>query len=99
MAVEDLLESLQSFDMDQLNDFNNVGSWPIAIKVIMWTVAFVAVLAAGYFLHITKLQEELAKVQKSEVTLRSSYQDKFAQAVHLNAYRQQQMERCSRGST
>ena len=30
MAMEDLLESLQSFDLDQLNDVNNVGSWPKA---------------------------------------------------------------------
>ena len=28
MSMEDLLESLQSFDLDQLNDVNNVGSWP-----------------------------------------------------------------------
>ena len=92
MAVQDLMESLQNFDMDQLNDFNNVGSWPIAVKIIMWVLAFVAVLAGGYFLHITKLQQELANVQKQEGTLRTEYEDKFAQAVHLNAYRQQQME-------
>jgi|TARA_B110000263_G_scaffold228996_2_gene222431 type IV pilus assembly protein PilO len=92
MAVQDLMESLQSFDMDQLSDFNNVGSWPIAVKIIMWVLAFVAVLAGGYFLHITKLQQELANVQNQEGTLRTDYEDKFAQAVHLNAYRQQQME-------
>lgn len=92
MAVQDLMDSLQNFDMDQLNDFNNVGSWPIAIKIIMWVLAFVAVIAAGYFLHITKLQEELATVQQQEGKLRTDYEEKYAQAVHLNAYRQQQIE-------
>ena len=92
MAMEDLMESLQNFDIDQLNDFNNVGSWPLAVKIIMWVLTFVAVLAAGYFLHVTKLQEELATVQNQEGKLRTDYEDKFAQAVHLDAYRRQQQE-------
>ena len=45
MALEDVVESLKSFDMDQLNDLNNVGSWPLAVKLIMWVLAFVGALA------------------------------------------------------
>jgi len=92
MAMEDLLESLQSFDLEQLNDFNNVGSWPMAVKVIMWVITFVGALALGYFLHVTNLQTELKKVQDEEGTLRSSYETKFFEAVHLEAYRAQQIE-------
>ena len=64
MAMEDLLESLQSFDLDQLNDVNNVGSWPLAVKVIIWVICFAGALGLGYFLHVTNLQQELAGVTR-----------------------------------
>ncbi len=92
MAVQDLIESLKTFDMDQLNDFNNVGSWPMAIKVIMWVIAFAGALALGYFMHITNLQTELTKVQTSEGQLRVDYEKKFNEAFHLEGYRKQQQE-------
>jgi type IV pilus assembly protein PilO len=92
MAMEDLLESLQNFDMDQLNDFNSVGSWPMAIKVIIWVLAFAGALSLGYFLHITNLQTELAGVQGVELSLREDYEKKYFKAVHLEAYRTQQKE-------
>lgn len=92
MAMEDLLESLQSFDLDQLNDFNNVGSWPTAIKVVMWVMAFSGALALGYFLHVTNLQADLAKVQTTEMELREDYEKKFFESAHLEAYRIQQKE-------
>ena len=92
MNVQDILESLQNFDMDQLNDLNQVGSWPMAVKVIIWVLAFVGALSAGYFVHVTNLQSELAKAQKEEISLRGAYKEKFAQAVNLDAYRLQQKE-------
>ena len=92
MAMEDLVESLKSFDVEQLNDFNNVGSWPIAVKVILWVLAFVGALAMGYFLRVTTLQDDLAKVQAKEGSLRADYEKKAFEAAHLEAYRRQQKE-------
>jgi type IV pilus assembly protein PilO len=92
MAIEDVLDSLKNFDTDQLNDLNNVGSWPFAVKLIMWVVVFVGALAAGYFAHVTNLQTELAKTQSEETTLRDDYRQKYFEAAHLEAYRQQQLE-------
>ncbi len=92
MAMQDLLESVQNFDFDQLNDFNNVGSWPLAIKIIMWILAFVGALTLGYTLHVTNLQTELAKVRATEVELREDYEKKFFEAAHLENYRIQQQE-------
>lgn len=89
---QEALESLQNFDTDQLNDLNQVGSWPMAVKVIIWIVAFVGALAAGYFAHVTNLQAELAKAQQQEVQLREDYESKYNAAAHLEAYRQQQKE-------
>ncbi len=92
MAVQDLLESLQSFDMEQLNDFNNVGSWPMPVKVIIWVLVFSGAIAAGYFAHVTNLQGDLAKEQAKETTLKSDYESKYSQAVHLEGYRKQQAD-------
>ncbi len=92
MAMEGLLESLQNFDLDQLNDFNNVGSWPLAVKIIMWVMAFVGALVLGYSLHITNLQAELSRVTANEAKLREDYESKFFEAAHLENYRVQQKE-------
>ena len=92
MAVQDLLESLQNFDMDQLNDFNSVGSWPMAVKGIMWVITFFGALALGYFLHVTNLQAELAGVQSSEVGLREDYEKKYLEAAHLEGYQKQKKQ-------
>jgi type IV pilus assembly protein PilO len=92
MAMEDLLESLQSFDLEQLNDVNNVGSWPLAVKVIIWVICFAGALGLGYFLHVTNLQQELSGVTASEGVLKADYEGKFFEAAHLEAYRLQQKE-------
>ena len=92
MAMEDLLESLQNFDIGQLNDLDSLGSWPLAVKVIIWILIFISALALGYFMHITNLQNELERVVVQEDTLRTDYENKFFQAVHLEAYRLQQKQ-------
>ena len=92
MAIEDLLESLRNFDIDQLNDLDNVGSWPLAVKVIIWIVIFIGALALGYFMDITNLRNELERVVVQEDTLRTDYENKFFQAAHLEAYRLQQKQ-------
>lgn len=91
-SVQDILESLQNFDTDQLNDLNQVGSWPMAVKVIIWVVVFAGALTAGYFVHVTNLQTELAKAQQQEVKLRKDFEDKYFEAAHLEGYRKQQKE-------
>ncbi|HIG39948.1 MAG: type 4a pilus biogenesis protein PilO [bacterium] len=89
---EDMLESLKNFDTDQLSDLNQVGSWPVAVKVIIWSLVFMGALGAGYFFHVTNLQAELTKVQRSEMNLRTDYEKKYMQAIHLDGYRKQQIE-------
>ncbi len=92
MAMEDLVESLQNFDIEQLNDINNVGSWPLPVKIILWVIAFLGALGGGYFAHITNLQSELGGVQQQEGQLREDYEKKFFEAAHLEGYRLQQKE-------
>ena len=91
-SFQDIVESLQNFDTDQLSDLNQVGSWPAAVKVIIWLLIFLGAIGAGYFLHVTNLQAELTTVQSKEVDLRTDYEKKYFKAIHLDGYRKQQIE-------
>ncbi len=91
MAMEDVLKSLQEFDVNDL-DLDNIGSWPVAIKIIVWVLALVGVLALGYFYHIQGLQETLQTAQSKEIELREEFERKAFQAANLEAYRKQMRE-------
>ena len=92
MAIQDLVDSLQNFDTDQLSDFNQVGSWPILVKIIIWLICFAGALAAGYFMHVTNLQQSLSGVQAQEGVLKEDYESKYFEAAHLESYREQQKQ-------
>ena len=91
MALEDTLQSVREFDINDL-DFENVGVWPTPIKVIVWTLLLIATLAGGYYYHIQELQNELVKAQQQEATLKKDFEKKAFQAANLDAYRQQMEE-------
>lgn len=91
MAMEDTLRSIQEFDINDL-DFENVGSWPTAIKVIIWVLILVLVLVGGYYYHIKELQEDLAREEAKELKLRKSFEEKAFQVANLDAYRRQMAE-------
>ena len=91
MAFEDTMRSLREFDINSL-DFDNVGSWPLPIKLLIWVILLVTVITAGYYYHIEALQIELAKVEAQEVELKKDFEKKAFQAANLDAYRQQMVE-------
>jgi type IV pilus assembly protein PilO len=91
MAFEDTMRSLREFDINSL-DFDNIGSWPIPIKVFIWVLLVSLVLAGGYYYHIEELQAQLAKVEAQEVDLKKDFEKKAFQAANLDAYRQQMVE-------
>lgn len=91
MALEDTLRSLREFNLSDL-DFDNVGSWPVTVKVIIWAAMLIAVLTGGYYYHIKNLQQQLATAETKEVTLKKDFEKKAFQAANLEAYRQQLAE-------
>ncbi len=91
MALEDITRSLREFDIASL-DFDNVGSWPLPIKLAIWILLLAAVLVGGYYYHIQDLQAQLAQVEAREVQLKTDFEKKAFQAANLEAYRQQMVE-------
>ena len=88
MSVVDSFKSLGKVDFAEL-DFNNIGSWPAAVRVLACLIVLIAVLALGYFLHLTDLQEVLDRHQKEEVALKEEFTSKVRQAANLEEYKEQ----------
>jgi type IV pilus assembly protein PilO len=91
MAFEDTMRSVRDFDIGDL-DIDNVGSWPVAIKLFIWAVLITAILVAGYYYHIEGLQAQLTVVELKEEELKKEFEKKAFQAANLDAYRRQMVE-------
>ncbi|TVP90296.1 MAG: pilus assembly protein PilP [Pseudomonadaceae bacterium] len=88
MSFSQSLESLKKLEMSDL-DFNNIGAWPAALKVIFGAVIFIVLVFLGYHFHLKDMQANLERVEAQEVTLRQDFRDKSFRAANLDAYREQ----------
>jgi len=68
------------------------GQWPIAPRLLCAAGVMVAVIAAGYFFYWQGQFEEQESLAAQEVTLRSDYRDKMAQAINLEALQEQKAQ-------
>jgi type IV pilus assembly protein PilO len=91
MSLNDSLESLRQINLNDL-DFNNVGSWPAAVKFIACVILLIAILALGYNFHLKDMQADLERRQGEEVTLKEQFSTKAFQAANLEAYKEQMAE-------
>ena len=73
-------------------DVNNVGSWPGAVKGVVFALFFVAVLGAGYYFHLSDLRADLDRVTSEEESLKQQFSSKASQAENLEAYKEQMKE-------
>lgn len=91
MAMQDFFQELKDFDVNDL-DFENVGVWPTPVKVVIWLIVFIAVVALGYVYDISDLRLQLDSEKRKEVELKEEYKKKAFQAANLDAYRKQMVE-------
>ena len=77
--------------LSELNNlsFDNIGSWPLPIKIIFILLIAAAILGVAYWKDISPLQENLAKVQEEEQNLRVTFEAKQKKAANLDALKQQ----------
>ncbi len=91
MAFVDTLKSLNEFDLADL-DFENIGSWPVAVKVVTAVLLFLFVMVGGYYYHVEGLQTNLANAEQLEITLKRDFEKKAFEAANLQAYERQMVE-------
>lgn len=91
MALADQLKSLREVDLGDLT-LDNVGSWPMPVKVIVWALVFGIVCFLGWNYHLKDLRAQLDKVRATEGQLREEYKAKAFQVANLEALRAQLAE-------
>ena len=80
--------------IDDLNnlDPNNPGVWPMPVKAVVFAVAFVAIVYAGWHFDITKQREELASLEMKEKEQIDLLDRKQKKAANLKALKEQMKE-------
>lgn len=91
MSLSDAVESLRKVELSEL-DVNNLGSWPLPVKVITCVLLLIAGLGLGYYFYLQDLQTQLQQQQAQEATLKQQFSTKAAQAANLEAYKVQMKE-------
>ena len=91
MSILDQIRALNEVDLANL-DFENVGSWPGPLRVLLAILLFLLLAAGGYFYHLDGLNQRFATEQAKEVELRREFERKSFEAANLDAYRVQIQE-------
>ena len=91
MALADSLKSLREVNLSDLT-LDNIGSWPMAIKVVVWALVFGLVCFLGWNYHLKGLREQLLAVRTAETQLREEYRLKAFQVANLEALKAQLAE-------
>jgi type IV pilus assembly protein PilO len=68
------------------------GQWPLAPRLLCAAGVVAAVAALGYFAYWSGQFEEHDRLAQEEVTLRSDYRVKMAQAINLEALQAQKLQ-------
>lgn len=91
MGISESMESLKGFDINDL-DFNNAGSWPGPIKVIVLLIVFGALIFGGYWFMVKDQYTQLERIASEEQDLKSQYEQKAYKVANLDAFREQMRE-------
>ena len=91
MNLSEHLKALNEFDLADL-DMENIGSWPLVLKGIVFILLYVVILVAGFYLHVDDLNIQLRGVEQEERTLRQDFEKKAFEAANLEAYKAQLVE-------
>lgn len=89
--VAELLETLQNFDPNDI-DWENMGSWPLIGKISMCLVISLAVISGWFFLQVQPVQEQLAKAEQAEISLKQDFERKAFSVANLIEYKAQMSE-------
>jgi len=89
--VAEHIKALNEFDLADL-DMENIGSWPVALKVILLGLLFTLIVIAGFYFHIDDLNQRFVVVEKEEQRLRKDFEQKAFEAANLDAYKDQLVE-------
>ncbi|MEE9412836.1 MAG: type 4a pilus biogenesis protein PilO [Methylococcales bacterium] len=77
-------------NLSEINlDFNDVGNWPLPVKMISILLAALSVVGAWYYFDSQHQWIELEAVQNKELDHKRTFEIKQKKAAQLNDYREQ----------
>ena len=81
--VQDFVASLQGLDPE------NIGSWPLPVKLFVYAIVFVVVIVAGYAFEVQPMQDSLSAGRAKQVSLLDDFEKKVFKAENLPVYQAQ----------
>ncbi|MEQ3696473.1 MAG: type 4a pilus biogenesis protein PilO [Pseudomonadales bacterium] len=91
MSLQESLSKLNEIDINDL-DFENIGTWSLAGRIVVWALLAVIVAGAGYWFVIQPQIDDLEHAQSQEVEKRRQFESMAAQASSIDVYRAQLVE-------
>lgn len=95
MDVKSTFQELRTLDLSEIR-LDNIGRWPLIVRIIACILAFVIILVGFYFVKISKLDEQLDRQAREELRLRNDFSNKAYEAANLEEYKEQMVELESR---
>jgi type IV pilus assembly protein PilO len=80
--------------LDDFNniDFKNTGSLPMPVKLVLLSILFLILVALGYWFLWSPAIDEFDQAKAKEEELRQVFLTKKAQAIKVEAYKQQMID-------
>jgi len=75
-------------DLNNLT-LDNIGSWPLPVRVVVAVLLFSLLLGASYLQDISGLRDELAAAEESEVQLKQTFEARQRKAANLSGLKEQ----------
>lgn len=97
MSLQEQLEKLKN-DFSGL-DMENVGAWPLPVKIVSGLLVVIAVVAISYQLVLKDQRINLDSEAQKEITLKAEFEKKVQEAANIEAYRSQMAEMTESFST
>jgi type IV pilus assembly protein PilO len=79
------LSDFQNLDLD----INNIGTWPLPVKIVAIALVSIAMLVGAYIYDVKPQLETLSAAEGKEKELKSTYKVKQAKAAKLGLYEEQ----------
>lgn len=80
---------MKFFDDLRNLDRNNIGGWPMSVKLFFCGILFLVIVFAGWYFKVSDQQDELESLQRKEVSLRQEFSEKQAKAANLEPLKAQ----------
>ena len=80
--------------LDDFNniDFKNMGNLPMPVKLVLLSFLFLVLMGLGYWFLWSDQMAEIDQAKAKEQELRKVFLDKKAQAIKVEAYKQQMVD-------